>query len=345
MRARRGCFRELLLGIGLGVRVWSFGLLAVAPLWVLGGEKLRLERPMQYFGMCDASGAVAISSNLFVAASDEDNILRLYRADQAGPPLREYDCNGFLELEGKSLEADLEAGARLGDRAFWIGSHGRNRIGKQRRNRCCFFATDIKVVGGEVRLMPVGKPCKTLLDDLISDPRFGPFHLEEAARYAPKEFEALNIEGLSATPEGHLLIGFRNPVPRRKALLVPLLNPDEVIAGHRARFGAPILLELGGLGIRDIAYHEGRYLIIAGSWHGGGPFRLYRWAGPGSEPVPLSVKHLQDYQPEAIIIYPEKGLREVQILSDDGTRLIDGVPGKMLPDPRRQAFRSFWVVE
>jgi hypothetical protein len=173
----------------------------------------------------------------------------------------------------------------------------------------------------------------------------GPFHLEEAARYAPKELDALNIEGLAATPEGHLLIGFRNPVPRRKALLVPLLNPDEVIAGHRARFGAPILLELGGLGIRDIAYHEGRYLIIAGSWHGGGPFRLYRWAGPGSEPVPLSVKHLQDYQPEAIIIYPEKGLREVQILSDDGTRLIDGVPGKMLPDPRRQAFRSFWVVE
>ncbi|MGA2863948.1 MAG: DUF3616 domain-containing protein [Verrucomicrobiota bacterium] len=311
----------------------------------LGGEKLRLERPLQYFGMCDASGAVAISSNLFVAASDEDNILRLYRADQAGLPLKEYDCNGFLELEGKSLEADLEAGARLGDRAFWIGSHGRNRIGKQRPNRCRFFATDIKVAGGEVTLTPVGKPCKTLLDDLISDPRLGPFHLEEAARYAPKELEALNIEGLAATPQGHLLIGFRNPVPRRKALLVPLLNPNEVIAGHRARFGPPMLLELGGLGIRDMAYHEGSYLIIAGSWHGGGPFRLYRWAGPGSEPIALTVKHLKDYQPEAIIIYPQKGLREVQILSDDGTRLIDGVPGKMVPDPRRQAFRSFWVVE
>ena len=57
------------------------------------------------------------------------------------------------------------------------------------------------------------------------------------------------------------------------------------------------------------------------------------------------MRHLQDYQPEAIIIYPQTGLREVQILSDDGTRLIEGVPGKLVPDRRRQAFRSFWVVE
>lgn len=334
--------------IGLGFRVAALGWPAVLPLCAPGGEELRLERPMQYSGMCDASGAVAINSNLFVVASDEDNVLRLYRADQAGMPLREFDCNAFLELEhkGKSLEADLEAAARIGDRAFWMGSHGRNRLGKLRRNRHRFFATDIQVAAdGQVTLTPVGKPCKTLLDDLENDPRYGPFHLEEASLHAPKEKDALNIEGLSATPEGHLLVGFRNPVPQEKALLAPLLNPNEVIAGHPARFDAPILLDLGGLGIRDMALYEGAYLIIAGAWHGGGPFRFYRWKGPGTPPQPLTVRHLQDYQPEAIIIYPQTGLREVQILSDDGTRLIDGVPGKLVPDRRRQAFRSFWVVE
>jgi hypothetical protein len=329
------------------IRVAALGLAAVLPLCALGGEELRFERPMRYSGMCDASGAVAISSNLFAVASDEDNVLRLYRADQASMPLREFDCNAFLELEhkGKSLEADLEAAARIGDRAFWMGSHGRNRAGKLRRNRCRFFATDITVTGGEVTLTPVGKPCKTLLDDLEADPRYEPFHLEEASLHAPKEKDALNIEGLSATPEGRLLVGFRNPVPEKKALLAPLLNPNEVIAGQPARFDAPILLDLGGLGIRDMALFDGTYLIIAGSWHGGGPFRLYYWKGPGTAPEPLIVKHLQDYQPEAIIIYPQTGLREVQILSDDGTRLIDGVPGKLVPDRSLQGFRSFWVVQ
>jgi hypothetical protein len=31
----------------------------------------------------------------------------------------------------------------------------------------------------------------------------------------------LNIEGLAATPDGQLLIGFRNPLSEGKALLLP----------------------------------------------------------------------------------------------------------------------------
>ena len=108
---------------------------------------------------------------------------RLYRSDRGGPPIKEFDCNAFLEVQGKSLEADLEAGARIGDRAYWIGSHGRNIHGKERLNRCRFFATDIRVTGGEVTLTPVGKPYKDLLDDLIRDPRFEPsFDLAAAVR-------------------------------------------------------------------------------------------------------------------------------------------------------------------
>ncbi len=334
---------------GLCLCAWGGGA-AVDAQAPVGGQqapvgRLSLVRPMVYSGMCDASGAVAVSSNLFVVASDEDNILRLYRSDQAGGPIQEFNCNAFLELRGKSLEADLEAAARIGDRAFWIGSHGRNRNGKERANRCRFFATDIKVTDGEVSLTPVGKPYKRLLDDLINDARFEPFHFARAARYAPKEPGALNIEGLAATPEGHLLIGFRNPIPQGQALLIPLLNPDEVIAGRSPRFDRAIQLDLGGLGIRDMACYAGTYLIMAGAYHGGGPFQLFRWAGPGAKPEPLAVAGLREYTPEAIIIYPQKGLREVQSLSDDGTRLIDGCPCKDLKDPHRQTFRGFWVVQ
>jgi hypothetical protein len=324
-----------------------FGLaLALAlPLSTSSAERLQLIKPGEYFGMADASAAVAVNSKLFIAASDEDNILRVYRRDQGGPPVGEFDCNHFLELQGKSLEADLEGAARIGDRAFWIGSHGRNKGGKERPNRWRFFATDIAVTAGEVTLTPAGRPFKTLLQDLLSDPQLEPFRLAEASTRIPKEPEALNIEGLSATREGHLLLGFRNPIPGGKALLVPLLNPNQVIEGAHARFGPAIQLKLGGLGIRDMAFHEGGYIIIAGSYHGGGPFQVYRWKGPGSKPTPVKVAHLGDYTPEAIILYPDKGSREFQILSDDGNRLFEGVPGKAVADPGKRRFRSFWLTE
>jgi hypothetical protein len=323
------------------MRIAVFILLTLA-LCARAGQKLPLLRPTLYTGSADASGAVAINSNLFVVADDEDNSLRLYRRDQGGSPVKEFDCNAFLELHGKSREADLEAGARIGNRAYWMGSHGRNKNGKERLNRCRFFATDIGVTNDEVTLTPVGKPYKNLLDDLIGDSRFDAFHFAAASELTPKAANALNIEGLSATPDGHLLIGFRNPIPDGKTLLIPLLNPDEVIDGNSARFGPPILLDLGGLGIRDIAWYEGTYIISAGAYHGGGPFRFYRWAGIGTLPKPIPTEDLGDYHPEAIIIYPDRGLREIQILSDDGKRVVNGISNRDL-SMRQRTFRSFFL--
>jgi len=308
-------------------------------------EKLRLVRPMEYAGMRDASAAVVVSSNLFIVADDENNILRLYSADKAGPPLKEFDLNAFLEVTGKSIEADLEGAAKIGNRAFWIGSHGRNKDGKQRPNRSRLFATDIKINDGEVTLTPVGKPCKHLLDELLRDSRFAELHLAEASTRAPKEEGALNIEGLAATPQGHLLIGFRNPVRGGQALIIPLLNPNEVIEGKPPRFDLPVRLGLDGLGIRDIALFEGTYFIIAGPWHSGDKFEFYHWAGGNAEPKRFIVKHVGDYHPEAIVIYPQKGFHEIQILSDDGNRPIDGIPGKELGDSRPNTFRSFLLLE
>jgi len=307
---------------------------------------MHIVRPEVYSGMADASGAVPVGSNLFIVASDEDNVLRLYSSERGGKPIKEFDFSSFLDLRGKSAETDLEAGARIGNRAFWIGSHGANRDAKGRPNRRRFFATDITMEGGpQVNLTPVGEAYEGLMGDLAAQSRFDRFHLAEAAGRSPKTAGALAIEGISATPDRHLLIGFRNPIPDDKALIIPLLNPDEVIFGRRARFGEAIQLDLDGLGIRDLALCEHKYVIIAGSYRGGGKFRLYSWEGAGTKPKQIQVKHLGDYTPEAILLYPNKGLGEFQILSDDGARIINGVPRKDFHSTSKLTFRGFWLVQ
>lgn len=310
-----------------------------------GADNFQLDRPILHSGMCDASAAVAISSNLFLVGNDEDNLLRLYRAGTSAPPVATFDLSTFLQQRArKSPEADIEGAARIGNRVFWIGSHGRNKDGKDRPGRRCLFATDISDENSNLRVTPVGKTCRTLLEQIAADPRYAPFHLDSHAALAPKEEGGINIEGLAATPEGGLLIGFRNPVPGSKALVVPLLNPNQAILEAPAEFGPPILLDLGGSGIRDMAYCDGSWLIIAGSYHSGGRFELYHWPARNAQPQRLKVKHLNRCHPETLVIYPQLGFKEFQILSDDGTLKIDDCPCKDLTDPGLKHFRSFWVL-
>jgi len=321
------------------------GALLIAGLELQAHGQVQVSTPILYSGMCDASAAVALTDTLFAVASDEDSVVRVYDRDQEGAPLQSIDLTAFLDLDARKPESDLEGAARVGDRAYWITSHGRNRNGKERRSRERFFAVQIITNAQRVELKMVGKPYEHLLDDLARDPKLKRFNLAAGSRLEPKARGALNIEGLSATPDGHLLIGFRNPIPGGKALLVPMLNPDAVIHGQAAKFGEPILLDLGGLGIRDMAYWDGKYSIIAGSYDGKGESHLYEWRGDASMPRLIKHTHLKGLNPEAIIFYPDKGRGQFQLLSDDGKKLVNGKPCKELADPSRQHFRSVWISE
>ncbi len=317
----------------------------VAGLGVHAHGETQASVPILYSGMCDASAAVALTDKLFAVASDEESVIRVYDRDQPGPPIQSINLSAFLDLDARKPESDLEGAARVGDRAYWITSHGRNKSGRERRSRDRFFAVQIVTNAQRVELKMLGKPYEHLLDDLMRDPKLKPFNLAAASQLAPKARGALNIEGLSATPEGSLLIGFRNPIPGGKALLVPMLNPDAVVHGQTAKFGEPILLDLGGLGIRDMAYWDGQYAIIAGPFDGKGPSHLYEWLGGTSTPRRVKHTHLKGLNPEAIIFYPDKGGEQFQLLSDDGKKLVNGKPCKELAEPSRQHFRSVWISE
>ena len=59
----------------------------------------------------------------------------------------------------------------MGDRIYWITSHGRNKDGKERPNRYAFFATDIvKIDSGDVTIKPVGRVYRRLAYDLMYNP-------------------------------------------------------------------------------------------------------------------------------------------------------------------------------
>ncbi len=124
-----------------------------------------------YTGALDGSAAVPIDSKLFAAVSDEDSIIRIYRRDAGGQPQQRIDLSAVLELDPRWPESDIEAAARVGDRVYWITSHGRNKTGKERESRHRFFATDIRTNENGVQLVIVGKPYKDLLEDLLAAPQ------------------------------------------------------------------------------------------------------------------------------------------------------------------------------
>jgi hypothetical protein len=295
---------------------------------------------MTYRGPCDASAAVALDANHFVVAGDEDNTLRIYRRGRP-EPVGKVPLAAFLDSGDK--ESDIEAAAAVGKRIYWIASHGRNSKGKLRPGRQRFFATDIDP-GAQPGVTPAGTPYRGLLDDLAAAPTLAGLRLGDAAQLAPEAPGGLNIEGLAAMPDGSLLVGLRNPVPNGRALLVPLLNPAELVtagSGRKARFGEPILLELRGRGVRSIDRAlDGRgYWIVAGPAADAGAFSLYRWSGQAKDaPRIVDGSELVGLRPEALFELPGGG-GTLQILSDDGGVVTNGTACKDRPISV-QGFRS-----
>ena len=295
-------------------------------------------RWVHFEGACDASGAVPVDDRHFAVADDEDNVLRVYDAVEGGSAVRRTNLAAQIALK-KRGEADIEAATSLDMRAYWITSHGRNAKGEADPNRSLIITTEMPTLEGRVEVE--GDVYRDLLSDLEQEPRLARIGLERAAELPPKEPGGLNIEGLTATPDGQLLIGFRSPVPAGKALLVPLTNPEALYTAGRAHLGAPIELDLDGLGVRSLSWWRGSYLIAAGPAGEGGRSRLYRWGGPGSAPRLAAETAFADANPEAF--FTAEGNDEILVLSDDGGREVRGKPCKRLKNKKHKSFRGLWL--
>ncbi len=331
---------------------WALVLAACAAALVLALAQFRGAQPaaapgtpaaggrwVTFEGACDASGAVPIDARHFAVADDEDNVIRVYDAFSGGRPVQRTNLSPRLALQRKG-ESDIEAATSVNGKAFWLSSHARNKKGAVDPNRSLLITTELPALDQRIELR--GQVYRRLLDDLQQTPELARYELARAAELGPREPGGLNLEGLTATPEGALLIGFRSPVPGGKALIVPLLNPEEASNAGPLRFGAPLELELSGLGIRSLSHWRGQYLIAAGpSGDGDGPRRLYRWRGPGTQPVLAVERELGDANPEAFFTAEDNG--EILVLSDDGARRIGGKACKKLGKKGRKSFRGLWL--
>lgn len=296
-----------------------------------------------YDNACDASGAIALGQDMFLLADNNSNVLRTYKIGTA-KPVAELPISKFLGV-GKKQEADIEAAARVTDKAknldrvYFITSHGLNTSVVLKEQRLRLFAYDVSATGDA--LTEYGNPYILLRQTMLADTRYQEY-LSDAEGRGP-EVGGINIEGLAEGPNGSLYAGFRSPAAAKIAIVMPILNPgvileaapkltkDEDMVERMKRateaaqvdLGPPIVFKtLEGRGIRSIEKVGDKYLIIAGPPSNEDlTFELFSWSGKvGDDPVLISGHKLTFadkpmLKPEVVFARPDGGL---YIISDDG---------------------------
>ena len=320
----------------------------------------------------DASTAQAVDDNYMLVADDENQVLRLYNRASSGLPVTGFDYTSSLGLTdlsgGVPREVDIESSVKIGNRIYWLGSHGNSSEGKNRPNRSRLFATDITGTGAGTTLSYVGR-YDGLKTDLLawdaSNSNVLGLAASAATGKAPEDpaLDGFNIEGLTIAPDGTTgYIAFRGPIQpiasRSKALIIPWTNMTSLVNGNPstgpATFGTAIQLDLGGRGIREIKKNtSGEYLIVAGPSDGATgvepkDFRLYTWTGVPTDAPVLRSANLTALNVngsfESIVDLPATltGTSQIQLLVDNGDAVFygDATIAKDLAQNNFKKFRS-----
>ncbi len=307
-------------------------------------------------GHCDGSAGVDLGGGRYAIADDDSPDLFVMSRDGTAKGKVELaaalDSNKVKKVgKLKPKEPDTEGAARIGQRIYWVASHGLKKdkdSGKVEPDpyRLRFFATDIPSTRHDGKGLPLKLAAPYRLDlkeALLANQAYGLLQGTEGKE--PEADGGFNIEGLAEGPDGSLLIGFRNPVRQGMALAAMLTNPAEVInkgKGQNAGKGStadyqwgPLLkLDLGGRGIRSIEKVGEEWWIMAGPFNSAPPkagepaFALYRWAG-AAQGKPVFVQGFDEagFRPEGMFLDAEA--KTLVLLSDNGD---DTVHGKKCKD-------------
>lgn len=255
------------------------------------------------------------------AASDENRAVFVLEADQLGFRATRRLSLSELFAFPRADEADLESLDFDGNRLWMCGSHTRTRD-----------KDDDGRPGHKIRK----EPSRCLLasarieDASLTDATAFPFSGKGSVRQAlkklrlfqpflkiPSKENGLDIEGL-AVVDGTVYAGLRGPVVAGHAIV--LAFPAEPMALTKPP--AVHLLDLGGVGIRDITADGERLLILTGpAGKAAGPFRLHEWhpGAPREEaesPPALLSWPLNGEHPEGTCLFSRAGQTGLLVVYD-----------------------------
>jgi hypothetical protein len=236
--------------------------------------------------------AVAAYGDYLWTASDEGRTVECLKRDGDGYRLHDQvKLDAIVDgLPNAPDEADIESLSICGKELWICGSHCRVRTKpkqkpgdsedvkrvvphfRTRPSRHLLGRVRLKGDGGAVAKQAVHLPFTKLgsLRELLGQNEF----LDPFVRLPSKE-NGLDIEGLSVSPDNKAFLGLRGPLADSFAIVVEAkfdadLKLAEALALH--------FLDLGGLGVRDLAAYRDDILILAGPVSGlRSPFRIYRW--------------------------------------------------------------------
>ena len=315
-------------------------------------------------GMSDASDAIAQDDNFYMSGDDELNVLNVYSRSASGLPFVSYDYTSYLALPDPTKpEVDLEAATNSTahtNRTYWLGSMSNGKApsfgDKPNRNR--IFATTTSGTGASTAFSFVGY-YGNLKAELISwgDANGYNFTASAAAGVDSKTVGGFAAEGMVFGPDNTTLyIGMRAPlVPtstRTNAVIAPIVNfetwfNDGAPVGSPT-FAAPIELNLGGRGLRDLTrLSNGTYIIIAGN-PGAAPVTsaIYKWTGnPTDAPILITTSADGILNMEGVMQVNVAGvlsLNKLQVITDGGSEILyaDAVEAKDFADLNLRKFRS-----
>ncbi len=313
-------------------------------------------------GIADASAALPLKGGYFMAGDDELNVINVYSRTASGLPVRSFEYTSFLALpEPSKPEVDLEAAAfsplNTG-RIYWLGSMSNGKEpfeSKPNRNR--IFATDVNGTADTTSFSFAGY-YGNLRNALITwgDNNGYNFTASAAEGVDSKLPSGFAAEGLVFGPDSTTLyIGLRAPlVPtanRTKAVIAPIANFENWFNNGQPvgnpTFLAPIELNLGGRGFRDLTrLSNGTYIIVAGN-PAGSPLTnaIYKWTGNAAD-APILLNNVSSQLNAEGVMQVNNGaelsLSELQIISDGGDEVLyaDGSVAKDQGELAHRKFRS-----
>ncbi len=291
--------------------------------------------------------AVRVEGDVLWLAGDETATLERLVLDDPHAPTRgdgqrTYRLADLVDLPGPpDEEADLEGIARSGDWLWTVGSHSlarrrikakhseakaRKRLSQVRRDPNRFVIARLAVqADADGRPEPVrtaddgrrsaivaAPDTETLTDLLADDEHLAPFLA------IPSKDNGLDVEGLAVLGDS-LLVGLRGPVLRGWAVVLEV-HPVDDGPGRLALGAFPDgsryrkhLLDLDGLGVRDLCPHGDDLLVLTGPTMAlSGPVRVYRWHGAAGTDTDRVVRG-------------DELTRELELLHGDGVDHAEGI--------------------